>query len=166
MNYITNKINLDEVRKYIQNHPNSKIYFGCDSQKISNKKRKKKIKQARFITVVVIYEKDNSKIFGELSIESIYDNDPKRPSLRLMNEVYKVSELVTKLSDVLEDRVYEIHLDVNPKVGTGSHCVFNQAVGYIRGVHGIDPIYKPDAFIASTVADHLVKHKDIGSIDV
>ncbi len=151
------KFNIEEIKEYIDNHPNAKIYFGCDSQKIGNKKRKKKQKQARFVTVVVIYEKDNSKIFAELSIEPIFDHNPQRPSLRLMNEVYKVSELVTKLADILKTREYEIHLDVNPKPEAGSHCVFQQAVGYIKGIHGIIPITKPDAFVASTVADHIVK---------
>jgi len=153
---------IKEIKKYIQDHPNATIYIGGDSQKISNKKRNKipkktKGKRSRFVIAVVVYEKDSNKIFYEISTENDYDSNPGRPSLRLMNEVYKVSQIITELQDVLCDRVWECHLDINPKKNYGSNCVFQQAVGYIKGMHGISPIVKPDAFVASTVADHIVK---------
>jgi len=74
-----------------------------------------------------------------------------------MNEVQKTSEVVTELWDILENRDLEIHIDVNPKETEGSHVAFNQAVGYIMGMHGIKPIFKPESFAASKVADHLVR---------
>jgi len=153
---ITQKLDLDEVKDYITSHPKAKIFFGCDSQRY----KKNKEWHARYIVAVVVYEKDDNKIFAEISIEKDYDSNPGKPALRLMNEVYKVSEVVRDLSDVLDEREFEVHLDINPNVLHGSSCVINQATGYILGVNGIKPVVKPDSWAASCVSDHLVKHKE------
>ncbi len=72
-----------------------------------------------------------------------------------MNEVYKVSDLFQKLSDVLADRHVEVHLDINPDEKYGSSCVVQQAIGYIKGTCNIIPMVKPNAFAASYAADRL-----------
>ncbi len=155
-NIITTAMDYGEVRNYITSHPNAKIYAGCDSQRF----KKSGIWNARFIACLIVYEKDVNKIFAEISIEMDYDKNPGKPVMRLMNEVYKISAMVLELKDVLENRELEIHLDINPRKEAGSHCAFNQAVGYIKGLNGITPVTKPDAWAASCVSDHLVKHKE------
>ena len=150
---IKQKMDLDAVRKYILDHPNAKIFAGCDSQRFKEKGNW----SARYIACIIVYEKDDNKIFAEISIDKDYDRNPGKPVMRLMNEVYKISTLVHELSDVLYDREFEVHLDINPRVTEGSHCAFHQAVGYIKGMHGITPVVKPDAFAASCIADHIVK---------
>jgi predicted RNase H-related nuclease YkuK (DUF458 family) len=70
-----------------------------------------------------------------------------------MNEVYKVSDMYLKLADVLEGRVVEVHLDINPSEMHGSNCVINEAIGYIRGTCNVIPMVKPRAFAASYAAD-------------
>ena len=70
-----------------------------------------------------------------------------------MNEVYKVSQLYLDLADVLEDRLVEVHLDINPNEMHGSSCVINEAIGYIRGTCNVIPLVKPQAFAASYAAD-------------
>jgi predicted RNase H-related nuclease YkuK (DUF458 family) len=75
--------------------------------------------------------------------------------MRLMNEVYKVSELFQRLADVLEDRHVEVHLDINPNQMYGSSCVVQQAIGYIKGTCNVTPMIKPKAFAASYAADRL-----------
>lgn len=147
------EIDIEEVRSYIVENPKAKIFFGCDSTKY----RKGRVWHARFVTAVVVYEKDKNKIFGEISYEKDFDKDPGRPQLRMMNEVYKVSEMVSKLEDILGNRYFEIHLDINPNILHGSSVAINQAIGYIKGVNGISPKVKPDAWCASHVADHLLK---------
>lgn len=109
-------MDLEAVRRYIKDHPKAKIYAGCDSQRF----KKNGKWNARFITVCVIYQRDKSKIFAEISIEKDYDKNYSKPAMRLMNEVYKVSELMLNLSDALKNREYYIHLDVNPKESEGS----------------------------------------------
>jgi predicted RNase H-related nuclease YkuK (DUF458 family) len=75
--------------------------------------------------------------------------------MRLMNEVYKISELYLKLHEVLEDREVAVHLDINPNEMYGSSCVVQQAIGYIRGVCNVIPMVKPNAWCASYAADRL-----------
>ena len=152
---ITKEMDLDKVRKYIQDHPNAKIYAGCDSQRF----KKGDKWHARFIACIIVYEKDSNKIFAEISVDKDYDHNPGKPVMRLMNEVYKISSIIHEIQDVLEGRDFEMHLDINPRKTEGSHCAFNQAVGYVLGVHGIKPVTKPDAWAASCVSDHLVRHK-------
>jgi predicted RNase H-related nuclease YkuK (DUF458 family) len=72
-----------------------------------------------------------------------------------MTEVYKIADLYLKLQDVLEDRLVEVHLDINPDEMHGSSCVVNEAVGYIRGMCNVVPMVKPQAFAASYCADRL-----------
>jgi len=156
------KFDLQEIKDYINDHPNAKIYIGGDSQKVSRKKRKSKNKEARFVTCVVVYEKDNNKIFYEVSRERDVDVIPGKPFNRMMNETYKVAEITLDLMDVLVDREFEIHLDISTKEFNGSHCAMGAAIGYIWGVVGVEPILKPNSWVASTVSDHLVKkNKDV-----
>jgi len=51
------EIDLEEVRKYIRENPKAKIYFGCDSKKF----RKGGDWHARYVTAIVVYEKDKNK---------------------------------------------------------------------------------------------------------
>jgi predicted RNase H-related nuclease YkuK (DUF458 family) len=87
--------------------------------------------------------------------EKDYEKNKNRPRMRLMTEVYKISELYLQLADVLEDREVEIHLDINPDERYGSSCVVQEAIGYIRGMCNVVPMVKPRAFAASYCADRL-----------
>ena len=146
------KIDLQEVREFISNQPPStKIYLGCDSERfpIGNEWFADYI-----IAIVVHYEgKHGCKIFGDVTRERDYDQKKDRPRYRLMQEVYRVSEMYLKLSDVLDGRDVEVHLDINPNDMYGSYCVINEAVGYIRGTCNVIPFVKPKAFAASYAAD-------------
>ena len=145
-------INLNEVADYIsQQSSTSKVYIGGDSYRV--------IREGRWFaeyTIVIVVHKDGKhgcKIFGENSCEPDYDKNQDRPSMRLMNEVYKIADLYLKLKEVIGDREVQIHLDINAKESAGSSCVVQQAVGYIRGVCNVVPLTKPNAFAASCAAD-------------
>ena len=146
------KINIDEVRQFIEAQgPGTKIYIGGDSSRFS-------LDGAWFadytLAIVVHINGNNGcKIFGEVQRERDWDSKKDRPRMRLMTEVYKIAELYLKLQDVLEDRIVEVHLDINPDEHYGSSCVISQAVGYIKGVCNVVPFVKPDAFAASYAAD-------------
>jgi len=103
--------------------------------------------------VVHINGNNGCKLFGEVQRERDWDRRESRPSMRLMTEVYKVSELYLKLAEVLEGRKVEVHLDINPNEMHGSSCVISQAIGYIKGTCNVIPFVKPDAFAASYAAD-------------
>jgi len=148
------KLNLTEVKEYIlAQSPETKIYLGADSERFNMNG----VWYADYTTAIVVHidGRHGCKIFGEVTRERDYDQRKDRPSMRLMNEVYKVSELFQSLADVLEDRYVEVHLDINPNEMHGSSCVIQQAVGYIRGTCNVIPMVKPRAFAASYAADRL-----------
>jgi predicted RNase H-related nuclease YkuK (DUF458 family) len=148
------KLNLEEVKNYIlAQSPETKIYLGADSERFNMDG----VWYADYTTAIVVHidGRHGCKIFGEVTRERDYDQRKDRPSMRLMNEVYKVSELFQNLAEVLEDRYVEVHLDINPNEMHGSSCVIQQAVGYIRGTCNVIPMVKPRAFAASYAADRL-----------
>lgn len=158
-------LNQDDINKlvndtidYLKNETldkRTKIYLGCDSQVISIDEKKK---LARYCTVVVIHKngKNGCKIIYSLDEETIYD-EIKKPTMRILNEVYKVSEAYLALKEKLEYEIeMEVHLDINSEKGAGSNYLVGQAAGYIKGMCQVDPKLKPQAFAASKAADHLV----------
>ena len=148
------KIDVKQVEQFIRAQgPMTRIYLGADSERY----KEKRIWWAEYTTVVVVHVNGNNgcRIFGEIDRERDYDQRADRPSMRLMNEVYRVSELFQRLSPVLVDRPVEVHLDINPNEMHGSSCVIQQAIGYIRGTCNVVPMVKPQAFAASYAADRL-----------
>lgn len=149
------KIDVEEVKQFISKQSKeTKIYFGADSERIRLPDGKWIVDY--LLVIAIHYEgKHGAKIFGEIQRELDYDKSPDRPKMRLMTEVMKIAELYLKFADILEDRHVEIHLDLNPIEMHASSCVINEAIGYIRGVCGIQPRTKPEAWCASIAADRL-----------
>ena len=148
------QFNISEVKHYIANtSQETKIYLGADS--IRN--RIDKVWYADYTVAIVVHidAKHGCKIFGYCERERDYDQRKDRPNLRLMTEVYKVSELYLELKDVLEDRFVEVHLDINPSSKHASNQVVQQAIGYIRGTCNLEALIKPKAFAATYAADRL-----------
>ena len=146
------KLNIQEVKNFIEAQgPSTKIYIGADSVRFKMKNQW----HADYTLVVVVHIDGchGCKIFGETQTEIDYDQKKSKPAMRLMNEVYKVSELFQSLREVLEDRDVEVHLDINPNIAYGSSCVVQQAIGYIKGTCNVTPMVKPNAFAASYAAD-------------
>jgi len=147
-------IDIDQVKEFIlAQSPETKIYIGGDSERL--RIDGKWYADYTLAIVVHINGKNGCKIFGESQRERDWDQKHDRPRMRLMNEVYKIAELYLKLTDVLEDRLVEVHLDINPSEMHGSSCVINEAVGYIRGMCNVVPMVKPQAFAATYAADRL-----------
>jgi predicted RNase H-related nuclease YkuK (DUF458 family) len=147
-------MDLDVVMDYIRaQSPETKIYLGADSERIN-------VRGVWMVdyTLAVVVHIDGShgcKVFGEVIRENDYTKRADSPQFRLMNEVHKVAELYLKLADVLLYRDVEIHLDLNPEDFHASNSIVNQAMGYIKGVCGIDPKIKPMSPAASYAADRL-----------
>lgn len=152
------RIDLDEVKHFIEaQSAETKIYIGADSHRLVSGNTW----YADYTLAVVVHinGKNGCKLFGEVVRERDYDQKKDKPQFRLMNEVYKVADLYLKLADVLSDRHVEVHLDINPDEMHGSHCVMQQAIGYIRGTCNVIPMVKPNAFAASYAADRLKEIK-------
>lgn len=149
------KIDYAKVKEFIEDQkPGTRLYIGCDSERF--KLRGEWF--ADYILAIVVHIEGNKgcKIFGEVQRERDYDRNHDRPRMRLMTEVYKVSELFLELVHHVDFDQYpiEVHLDINPDEQYGSSCVINEATGYIRGVCQVIPRVKPDAFAATVAADN------------
>ena len=145
---------IEQVKTFIkQQSAETKVYLGADSERLNVRG----IWYADYTLAVVVHidGKHGCKIFGDIQRERDYDQKANKPAMRLMNEVYKVSELFQQLADVLEDRHVEVHLDINPNDKYASNIVVSQAIGYIKGTCNLTAQVKPDAFAASYAADRL-----------
>ena len=148
------ELDLQEIRDYLNlASQESKVYIGCDSSRY--KRHGKWFADFALVVVVHIDGKHGCKIFGCVTTEPDYTADKKKPSYRLMQECYKVSEAYLSLYDALGDREVELHLDINPDPKWASNLVVQQAIGYIKGTCDITPMVKPEAFAASYAADRL-----------
>lgn len=146
--------NIQEVKDFITaQSAETKVYLGADSERVNVDG----LWYADYTLAIVVHidGKHGCKIFGDVHRERDWDQRANKPSMRLMQEVYKVSDLFQALSDVLQDRHVEVHLDINPSERYKSSAVVQQAVGYIKGTCNIDAQVKPNAFAASYAADRL-----------
>ena len=90
---IKREIDINEVATFINDcDPDTKIYIGCDSERL----RVAGVWYVDYILAVVVHINGNNgcKIFGAVVREREYgDNKANKPKMRLMNEVYKVTDL-------------------------------------------------------------------------
>lgn len=136
----------------IDSPSDSSIYIGCDSIRF---KRDRKW-YARYSVVVVLHlaTRNGCRLFHHTQILPDYGNLRQR----LMKEVEIVTQVAAELIDFVEDRHLEIHLDINPNPKHKSSIALKEAMGYVRGMVGIDPVLKPDAFAATHASDHVARH--------
>jgi hypothetical protein len=150
------KINIEELKAYIDaQSAETRVYFGADSERVMV--NGKWMVDYLLVVVVHIDGRHGAKVFGEIQREFDYDKKLDRPKLRLMTEVAKIAELYCNVAEVvdLEARHVELHLDINALPVHGSNCAMAEAIGYIKGVCGIDPKVKPNSWAASIAADRL-----------
>ena len=60
------------------------------------------------------------------------------------------------IMDIVGDRPFSIHLDVNPSPLEGSYVVIQEAIGYVRAL-GLEAVVKPDSIAANSAADRYAK---------
>ena len=141
-----------EIVDYLIDMPTeSSVYFGCDSIKF--KKKGEWFAKYSVALVIHIGSKHGAKVFHYTEVERMYDKDPKKVRMRLIQEVYKVTEAYLEFADILEDVPVEIHVDVNVNKEHRSQVIHKEALGYILGMTSITPKFKPEAFCASFAGD-------------
>lgn len=147
---------LEYVKSYIEKESlETKIFIGCDSEV-----RKLKTKWiVNYYSVVVIHHngRNGAKVFGRQCQEIDYTKDKRKPLYRLMQEVYKASELYLELIEAIGEREVEVHLDLNPNKKYISNKIVDQAIGYIKATCNVVPLIKPDSWAASSVADKFLR---------
>ena len=153
------KFDFEEIKNYLDSvSAHSKLYIGCDS--VAYKRHGKWYADFYKVIVVHIDGCHGCKIFGEIETEVDYSANRKKPTHRLMSEVYKVATLYGQLAEIT-NRGIEVHLDLNPDKKHVSNLVTEQAIGYIKGTCNVIPLIKPEAFSASYAADRLVRGKAV-----
>lgn len=149
------KIDIDTLRQTLSelDAKATTIYIGCDSERVMVDGKA----HADYMIIVAIHKngKNGCKLYGDVIREVDWDQKRDKPSMRLMNEAYKIGELFEKIKDVIVDFDVEIHLDLNPDERYASSKVITQAIGYIRGTCNIIPMVKPYSFAATHAADRL-----------
>lgn len=145
---------IDKAREAIAaSSPASAVYIGCDSIRF----RKGAQWFAKYSVVVILHmdQRHGCKLFHKTETLPDYGN----LKMRLMTEVGYAVEVATELADVIGDRVFQVHLDINPDPKHKSSVALKEAQGYVRGSMGFDAHVKPDGFAATHCADHLVRGK-------
>jgi len=138
----------NEIRKEIQESPaDSSIYIGTDSKVFSSKGEA----MVAFVTVIILHygSSKGAKIFKSHRTDRYYGQIRQR----LMTEVTDAIEAGLAIADDIEDRAFEIHLDINRDTRYKSSDLVKEATGYVLGTLGFEPKLKPDSFAASSVAD-------------
>jgi len=125
----------------------TKVYVGCDSIL----RRADKGFKATYATVVVIH-KDGCRgcqVYGEIVTQPFYGSLKER----MFNEAMLAADLAIKIKPHMGGRVLEVHLDINTNPDHASNVAIKEAAGYVRGLVGIEPKFKPNAPVASGCAD-------------
>ncbi|MCS7084193.1 MAG: hypothetical protein NZL90_04320, partial [Aquificaceae bacterium] len=73
---------------------------------------------------------------------------------RLLEEVSRAVFLALEISQVVGNRRFEVHLDINPSPQHGSSVILREAIGFVLA-QGLKPVVKPHSIAASTVADYI-----------
>lgn len=147
------KLALKEVIDFINKQsPETEVYLGVDSERVHYKNEW----YVDYLICVVVHIDGchGAKIFGWVERDKDHDKNLSRPKLRLINEVYRIAGVYAELEKHIAHDIH-IHLDLNPNELFGSSCVVQEAIGYIKGVTGITPKVKPNAWAASIAADRL-----------
>ena len=130
----------------------SSVYIGCDSIRF----RKNKMWYAKYSTVVIVHMDTNKG--GRIFHTSVDMPDYGNLKQRLLMEVQLAVSTATEIIDVIGDRHFEIHLDINPNPNHKSSVAVKEALGWVKGSLGMDAKIKPHSFAATHAADHVVRH--------
>jgi len=136
------------IKESIKRSPtNSSVYIGADS-KVFTRHGKQMV---AYVTVIILHygSSKGATIFKSHRTDYYYG----QVRTRLMGEVTDAIAAGMEVVDVIGDRAFEIHLDINPDPRFKSSEIIREATGYVMGTLGIEPKIKPDSFAASSVAD-------------
>lgn len=84
--------------------------------------------------------------------------------MRMLNEVRKVCQLYVQVAPLIDEFDVEIHLDINLDEKHGSSCAAKEAGGYVLGMTGQEPKFKPNSLASSFGADAIVHGRGKSSV--
>lgn len=143
---------MEDVKEFIKStSERTAVYVGCDSRQVRDK--------TVFVTVVVVHIDScrGAKIFWRTErvkrIRSLRQ--------RLMEEVSRAVFMALEISEVIGNRPFEVHLDINPNPEHNSSVILKEAIGYVLA-QGLKPVVKPRSIAATTVADYITGMASLG----
>lgn len=142
---------IQHTQSIIDQHPDTRLYVGCDSQ---NKRR------GCTYAIVVAYRftyGEGTRKGARYVYQQEWVDKTKDKFTRLWGEVERSVNLALWLEEK-GFKVYQIDLDFNQDVKAGSHDMVASGVGYCRGF-GFNVSIKPEMQCASRCGDHIVKKK-------
>lgn len=159
------EMNYEEVREYIRNSSlNSVVMIGCDSVRKQTGPNKARAIYSAVVCVRratgegkdVMYH--GSKVFGASVVLPDYGSVIKSGKMRnlkmrMLQEVTFALEVFENVYEAIGDRPWEIHLDISSNPDCESHVALQEARGYVLGMTGQEPNFKPTALAASFAAD-------------
>lgn len=133
------------LQNFLEEHPDSIIYVGCDSHNVSQ--------YSRYGVVIVLHEpnKGGHVLYTKINVPKITDR-----FTRLWNEIEYSLSVAEYLKEMGVRKIDYIDLDLNPDPKYKSNQVLRAALGYVESM-GYAVRVKPEATIASTVADAICK---------
>lgn len=132
----------------------TKIYLGSDS-KVLNVDGPDITFRVATVAILHINGNNGCKVLGFNSVRKVQDSNKSKPFARMLAETYETLELYQAITDCIDGRHLELHLDINPNESHGSSVAVKAASGIIQGVTMIKPKLKPHAFAASCAADRM-----------
>ena len=159
------ELNYEEIRRYIEDSTlQSVVMIGCDSVRRDNGKSQS---TALYSTVVCIRNatgegKDlvyrGCKVFGASVVLPDYGSVIKSGKMRnlkmrMLQEVQFALEAFENVYESIGDRPWEIHLDISSRPECESNVALAEARGWVLGLTGKEPEFKPHALAASFAAD-------------
>lgn len=137
---------IDDIGAYVKDwtdeHPNSEIYVGCDSQMEGDR-----INYATSICLCNVGKGTHIVTSKETA------SDARNIAMvtRLWSEVERAIQAAELIKDV--DKNITIHVDYNSKKSEKSNQLYEAGIGYAKSL-GYEAVGKPHAFAASRAADH------------
>ncbi len=145
---IIRDMDLGKVVDYIRaSSKATKVYIGCDS----TVKTSKRVATYAVVVAIHIDGRKGCHVFGRIDKET----DRGNTKMRMLMEAYKAADLAREIIPYLDGREIEIHLDINSDTRYESNAAMKEAAGYVLGLAGIKPKFKPEASVASHCADKM-----------
>jgi len=156
------KLNIDQIPDKLQKfyekmkHYNTpiQVIVGTDSQNFSNTKMVN--------VIAIICEGHGGIYFYEIShVDRINDVRQKlftetQISIEVMDKVLEIIEQDEAYHDLYDNVLFSIHVDAGMSEHGKTKELIPSIVGWIRSV-GYEPEFKPDSFVASSIADRISK---------
>jgi predicted RNase H-related nuclease YkuK (DUF458 family) len=141
----------DARQAIIDSRPDDNVYVGCDSIRF----KKHGIWYARYATVIILHKEGSKggRMFYDIQTMPDYGSIKQR----MLNEVAFAVQHASDVIDVIGDRHFEIHIDINRSPKHKSNVALKEAAGYVLGTFGFEPKFKPESWAATHCSDHLVR---------